>query len=666
MPAVSSFDVFDTVLTRRVGAPDALFTVVARQLLDESSIPTSAEVFAELRRSYENRLITASGRQVGLEMIYTELARSLAVEPSQADHWKHTEERIERELTVPVPGAARMISDARARGDRVIFVSDTPHTEAFLSELLVGHDLARAGDQVFTSADRGVSKALGGLFDVVKKDLGVEHRFEHVGDNPRADLAAPRVEGWSSSLVRGAKLTRYEELMERHALSTSSVSSWLAGSARLSRLEAVDRGVDAALAKVASGVVGPMLVGYALWVAAQARRQGIKRVYYAARDGQVMYKVAQHVLARVTPDIEVRYLYGSRQAWVASASAYSDEVLKRWLVVPRDSTARTTLRRVGLDIERLHQETQLPFLHSEHADNVLSPEDHRELGDRLFAEPVLSWVKTAAAETAAGTIAYLRQEGLFDGTPSALVDSGWGGMTAHALDVLLKQEGGSAVSHFFVGRTNPPDPNLPPLEGAYLPWLFDQYERPHSMAGLQAPTVVVEMLCAGTEGRTIGYQQAEDGWCPVFAAAQNDPALAWGVEQVHHVAERTAELVASHLPITEPVDCSPVAWDLLTLFWNHPTDDEVATWGRFPWEEEASVPFQDVAERVTTRTIARRLMSGDRHLRRNSSWRAGSARVSAQPWKTVLRSKAWADTNRARIRRAPRSIRMRLIRLRRR
>ena len=231
----------------------------------------------------------------------------------------------------------------------------------------------------------------------------------------------------------------------------------------------MDRGVDAALAKVASGVVGPMLVGYALWVAAQARRRGIKRLYYAARDGQVMYKVAQHVMARVAPDIEVRYLYGSRQAWVASASAFSDDVLKRWLVVPRDSTARTTLRRVGLDVERLHQETRLPFLRGDRADSVLSHEDHRELGERLFAEPVLSWVKAAAAETAAGTIAYLRQEGLFDGTPSALVDSGWGGMTAHALDVLLKQEGGSAVSHFFVGRTNPPDPNLPPLEGAVPP-----------------------------------------------------------------------------------------------------------------------------------------------------------------------------------------------------
>ena len=47
----------------------------------------------------------------------------------------------------------------------------------------------------------------------------------------------------------------------------------------------------------------------------------------------------------------------------------------------------------------------------------------------------------------------------------------------------------------------------------------------------------------------------------------------------------------------------------LSLFWNNPTDTEVASWGSFPWEEEAAVPFQPVAERVTTRSVARRFIS---------------------------------------------------------
>ena len=86
MQTVCSFDVFDTVLTRRVGAPEAVFPVVAEQLRREHAISTTAEVFAELRKSYERRLIASSGRQVGLRTIYTEMARSLAEEPSRADY----------------------------------------------------------------------------------------------------------------------------------------------------------------------------------------------------------------------------------------------------------------------------------------------------------------------------------------------------------------------------------------------------------------------------------------------------------------------------------------------------------------------------------------------------------------------------------------------------
>ena len=76
MLTVSSFDVFDTVLTRRVGAPEAVFMVVAEQLRRESSISTSADAFAELRRSYELRMIRTTGRQVRLREIYAELASS--------------------------------------------------------------------------------------------------------------------------------------------------------------------------------------------------------------------------------------------------------------------------------------------------------------------------------------------------------------------------------------------------------------------------------------------------------------------------------------------------------------------------------------------------------------------------------------------------------------
>ena len=93
----------------------------------------------------------------------------------------------------------------------------------------------------------------------------------------------------------------YERLLEHSSEATDGVTSWLAGASRLARLEAAQRGVSAPQAEVGSGVLGPLLVGFALWVVAQARQHGVRRLYYVARDGEVMLAVARHVIGAPRP-----------------------------------------------------------------------------------------------------------------------------------------------------------------------------------------------------------------------------------------------------------------------------------------------------------------------------------------------------------------------------
>ena len=92
-----------------------------------------------------------------------------------------------------------------------------------------------------------------------------------------------------------------ERLLEEHATDTDLLTSWLAGSSRLARLEGQGRGVPRPVAEVASGVLAPMLVGYALWTVAQARLLDVRRLYYVARDGRVMLDAARHVIGALAP-----------------------------------------------------------------------------------------------------------------------------------------------------------------------------------------------------------------------------------------------------------------------------------------------------------------------------------------------------------------------------
>src|SRR5215212_1100441 len=119
METVRSFDVFDTVVTRHVGAPTALVDLLAKGLARDGSIPVPAPVFAAARLRYERQLTANLQRHATLHEIY----------PADAEAWAEAEERLECELVLPLPGAMEMLASARSDSDAVVFVSDTPHTE---------------------------------------------------------------------------------------------------------------------------------------------------------------------------------------------------------------------------------------------------------------------------------------------------------------------------------------------------------------------------------------------------------------------------------------------------------------------------------------------------------------------------------------------------------
>ncbi|MBJ7357706.1 hypothetical protein [Nocardioides sp.] len=665
---VRSFDVFDTVLTRRVGDPEVVLDLLAARLASAGDLAAPAHAFAAARRRTERELTRSTGRYSTLTDVHHAVAATLNEPPERAETWTRVEEDLERELTVAVPGAAEMLAEARAEADLVVFVSDTPHSESFVRELLERAGLATAADQVFTSAGRPCSKTDGGFFLAVAGELEphlgraeYEQVFHHVGDNRRSDVAGARVEGWSASWEPRAKLTRYERLLEAHTVDTGGVTSWLAGASRLARLEAEEAGVPAPVARVSAGAFAPMLVGYALWVAGQARLRGVKRLYFVARDGAVMLDAARHVLGVVAPELELRYLHGSRQPWIFGAAATSDVMLERWATPRRDFTARTALARVGLTAEPAHGLTGHPLTDPARQDVPLSAGERDRLAGLLRTPPLVDVVRAAAERTADETLAYLRQEGLLDGVPSALVDAGWEGRTAAAFDHLVRRGDGGQTEHLVIG-TLPSAADPRTEDGVRLtPWLFDRQREPGAWPGFPAPNLLVEMLCAGTTGRTVGYRVEDDQVSPVLAAPDNQPVLDWGLPQMQAVAVRAAELVAPHL--TEAalhLDLRPAVEAVLRAFWTDPTDDEAQAWGSFPWEEEIWPPYAPVAQRLTTADVVARLRRGDGRLRRTNSWRAGSAAVSGQPWQALLRLRAWQEAHQARLARLPRRARLEL------
>ena len=198
-------------------------------------------------------------------------------------------------------------------------------------------------------------------------------------------------------------------------------------------------------------------------------------------------------------------------------------------------------------------------------------------------------------------------------------------------------------------------------QSSIVPWLFDEQAHPRSGNRLPEAHTLIEMFCAGSVGRTLGYEYDGHHALPVLAAQRNQPVLDWGLERVQQTAVRVAEIAAPLLSEEElRLDTRDVVLSLLRAFWVHPTPSEATAWGSFPWEEETNTPFSPLAQRLTTRDVLARLMRGERQIRRVNSWRAGSAIVSNEPWRSVIRARAWQLANRERLARLPRRVRIEL------
>jgi len=65
-----------------------------------------------------------------------------------------------------------------------------------------------------------------------------------------------------------------------------------------------------------------------------------------------------------------------------------------------------------------------------------------------------------------------------------------------------------------------------------------------------------------------------------------------------------------------------------------------------------------LAQRITGPSMLKRKLRGEASMRPNNTWRAGTAAASNQPWRGLLRAKAWREENRDRLRRIPRRLKL--------
>jgi FMN phosphatase YigB (HAD superfamily) len=592
MVRIASFDIFDTVLTRSVGSPEASFLLLGYKLKSFDLLTCSPESFARARALAEARAFRHAGgldSSVSLSDIYAEVGFALRVSESCWRRWLGYELQMESEILQVVPEAQHRIERYRSQGLEIIFISDMYLDSHFLRGELTRRHLCQPGDRIYVSCEYQKSKHEQTLYQVVlREEKAAPSDLIHCGNHPWADVEVPKKLGIRVSAFPQGNLNRYEKILESGLWETEGLSSMMAGASRLTRLSVITQTErEAVLRDIAAGVASPLLAHFTLWILNRAKALGLKRLYFLARDGQIILAIAQKLIKKIDLDCELHYLYGSRQAWLLPSVTTLDEehlsyiFLEDWLDVDFLSP-RVILARFCLTPEAVRESLLGIHLTEAAWDRNLTPAERKQLRQHILQDPHLKSAILAQAEQKRQVmVQYLKQQGVTQGD-FGLVDLGTGATLHYALSSVLETIGVAPPKSFYLSlRQSVPESRF----GLPEPYLNDGR---FNLGFFKFPGIVtlLEAVCSADHGSVISYRQVGRKIEPVLKEERNQAVLDWGYTGVREAILDFAEnLFVNEKYLDFGSDMRSTLELLQSEFWYRITPAEAKVWGRFPMED---------------------------------------------------------------------------------
>ncbi|CAN5629140.1 hypothetical protein BH23BAC1_BH23BAC1_42220 [soil metagenome] len=634
---VASFDVFDTLLTRLVGSPHAVFLLLGNYLWHQKIIKYSPEVFAHARVNAEAMAHNKPNLPVvNLRQIYRELQYMLKISPETRDEILELECQLESKLLTALPGAKEKIKKASSAGEKIVLISDMYLSSSFINEQMKKNGFSLQNN-CYVSNEYLKSKRTGELFKVVAKDCGLPaSQFTHFGDNKKSDFDAPKKLNWKAIHYTESKLNRFENILNSFMWETGGLSSIMAGASRMARLSTPGKShKQQEIRKISAGVVAPVLVAYVLWVLYRANEMGLTRLYFVSRDGQIYLKIAKILAKKLGLEIELKYLYGSRKAWhFPSVTNLAQEI--DWVTRKvKKLTIRMTLNRVFTEPEKLGDVLTKNGFPPSSWDNDLNKSQINSIKEILLLTEVEEVILNKAHESRQLAYSYFVQEGLTKDENWALVDIGWGGNSQNFMGKILNIHGAPLPKgYYFALKSKEQGENHGLKEG----FLVDKIINVGYAKLLDNIQSLMESFCTGDHGTVEGYKEADKKILPVLSTIKNDKVVEWELNTIQDtVCEFTENLFLEENYVDPYVHLRPMVAKLIESFGRNPTKEEAIAWGSFQLEENAlEIKLLSLAEPYRIKHLYPILKNGD-PLQHKLSWMEGAmAMTPAHIQKTVI------------------------------
>lgn len=425
--SIVSFDIFDTLVTRRISDPHVAFDLMEHRHTKDS--PAIVSLLHERMKTAGQVLGAHAGKKddVSIDDIYAEM--------SFYKDSRH-ERDIEVQLCITHPLGQKLYNYAKKLGKIIYIASDM-----YLDQDTIERILKQCGysnwDQLFLSSSLGKKKDTGRLFihmlkHAEKLGFSPESIF-HIGDNWIGDVRQPKSFGISTQ--------RFVPINERRTnliALTKDVESKLSQIGRIwnsfctqaSRLWHEENPQLAAdfYTKLGFELTGPLASMMAMKTAEEARRSGVKQIFFMARDGRIIKKAFDVLYASEIASgvFETSYIHLSRATVVPATFAHplspNDIAFLTEGLHLGQKTVRYFIEKSGLSFDNENiAKTVFHFFDS--LDYIPNLNDSNKI-ERLFAS-LSHYIYEIHVEHRENLEIYLRSNKIFNYSKTIIVDVGW-------------------------------------------------------------------------------------------------------------------------------------------------------------------------------------------------------------------------------------------------
>ncbi|MEZ8147325.1 glycosyltransferase [Enterovibrio norvegicus] len=440
---VISFDIFDTLIIRKVAKPETVFDVMElKHTQNETGIVSL----------FEERMKTA-GKVLGS---YRGKRDDISIDEIYSSMPVYRDANIEKDCEVDAcevnPIGYELYQYALDSGKPVYITSDMYLDKETIVRILNKNKYYQ-WDEFFLSSERGKKKDTGRLFKEViaaaqQSDVKAND-IVHIGDNWAGDVE------WARKL--GITAVRFNPIYESSVNKITIPDQVEAGLSQTGRIwNGYSKQATRTWAyqhpelandffiKLGMELSGPLAAQMAIHTKQLAEKEQVKKVVFMARDGRVIKKAFDKLYAKDIAQGKVESLYLSLSRATVIPATFSKKLssndlyfLIEGLHLAEKSIA-FFIEKAGLDKEN-SQVIKVVNNYFESVDFVPNWNDFSKLSE-LFTE-LSGQIYAANAEAREGLKLYLEQHGILDTNAVIFVDVGWLLNIQSRLENFVKQQG---------------------------------------------------------------------------------------------------------------------------------------------------------------------------------------------------------------------------------